>query len=243
MSVTFFLGYNYNMTCRQSVSTKSGKFTFFTEVVTRCQAEKKCKKRGEILAPVTNCKDAKKIQELFESNVGIEGCKFRWQYYTNYWLGLDVNYTENTNEYTFSNGVKWKKRKHEKIYQNGINNYTECGFALFQPIFREAPFKIGPESPACGWERKYSYACFKPTDATAEPIVGDAENYKSANIPFNTDFSIGLIAGVFAGVMVGVGLLKRKHAKEREEFNEWRKAKKSGMENSSVYDIAVGENQ
>ena len=99
------------MICKNSVITKSGTFTFFDEWTTKCQAEKKCKKRGEILAPVTNRKDAKKIQELFKSNVGIEGCRIVWNAGASYWLGLDETFTENGKPKTFTNGLKWKERK------------------------------------------------------------------------------------------------------------------------------------
>ena len=233
------------MVCLNSVSTRSGKFTFFDEFVSKCQAEKKCKKRGEILAPITNRRDKKKILNLFMSINDGEDCMFTWHAGADYWLGLDETFTENGQPKMFTNGVKWNQRKHSRIYLNGAKNYTDCGIALFNPIFRDEPesFQIGPESADCNWGRKSFYACFKPAgDSTAESIV--QENIENEMVlSTGSVFAVGLIAGVFAGVMAGVGLLRRKHAKERTELIELRKAKKSEMENSSVYDIAVGEIQ
>ena len=227
------------MLCQNSVTTKSGTFTFFDEFVTHCQAEKKCKKRGEILAPVTNRKDANKIQGLFMSNVGIEGCRFVWNAGARYWLGLDETFTKNGKPKMFTNRLKWKERKHSRIYHNFVNNYTDCGIALYEPINLNDPFIIYTESAECSWEMQNLYACFKPAgDATAESIV--EEHIKNEMAPSTgCVFAVGLIAGVAAGV----GLLNRKHAKERAELNELRKSKKSDKEINSVCEVAVFENQ
>ena len=56
-----------------SVTSNYGTFTFFNEYVTKCQVQKKCWQRGEILAPITNSRDAKKITELLDSN--LKGCR------------------------------------------------------------------------------------------------------------------------------------------------------------------------
>ena len=204
------------MACKRSVTTKTGTFTFFPEWVTKCQAEKKCWKRGEILAPISNRRDAKKIMNLFESNIGKEGCLIATNAGANYWIGLDVSYTQNDQQKIFSNGMKWKPHKHGKIYSNHNDEYTNCAISLFDPIITDDPFILTTEGSKCDWTMQNFYACLKPaSNATAESVVQDNESYENGTIelPSVAVFAIGAIAGVFAGVFIGFRLQNRKHEK------------------------------
>ena len=234
-------------TCKNSVTTKSGTFTFFAESVTLCQAEKKCKRRGEILSPIASRKDAKRIMRWFDSNSGVQDCPFQESYAPTFWTGLDVFFTETGEQKkVFYNGAAWSERRHGKVWHDMMKEPSECAVALFDPFFNDNPFLITADSEACVGTSRNFYTCFKPAgNATkAEPIkVRDGFDDDAFVFPSGSIAAVIFAAGAFAGVMAGVGLLKRKHAKERAEFDEWRRVRKSGMENSSVCDIAAGENQ
>ena len=193
------------MACKNSISTKSGTFTFFNELVTKCVAEKKCKKRGEILAPVTNKRDAKKLMALLDSNYMHEDCPFVQWYGQNYWLGLDVTYTESEQSKVFSNGAKWKAGKHGKIYHDileGYRRHSECAAAFFEPVDRKDPFIILDASMDCDGSAKNWYICLKPAGkATAEALeegdfVGDGAFVLPSGAVGVFIFAVGLIAGV-----------------------------------------------
>ena len=172
------------MSCSNfSVKTKTGTFTAYTEKVSKCEAEKRCKKRGEILAPIANRRDAKKILKLFKSNTD-ENCPVSLHGVGSFWLGLDVTYTENEQERVFSNGVKWDEKKHSKIYHNYLDGYTECAKAIFSPYMHDeenGPFEILDESEDCVLN-KLRYLCLKPAaDTSAEPIVQKRE-YEASSV-------------------------------------------------------------
>ena len=218
------------MSCKNSVTTKTGTFTFFHEKSTRCQAEKKCKNRGEILAPVTNKRDAKKLMDLQLSNEGVEGCHFAWHAGFSYWIGLDVTYTKDKQEKVFSNGVKWRERKHGKIYRDSNNEYTDCAIAVFYPPMRKKPFAIGAESDSCDMRSLKYYACLKPANAsaTAESVV--QEDFVDEHLTPGAVSAVGAVAVfIFAvGAIVGARVQKKKDAKKNQP------SEKFAMENIPV---------
>ena len=162
------------MACSHSVTTKTGTFTAYMDMVSRCQAEKRCKKRGEILAPISNRRDANKIMKLFRTNTKNESCGVSSEELSNYWIGLDVTYTEQEQEKVFSNGVKWKENKMSKIYRDYIKEnkeYTECAIALLRPFLNKNPYVIFYEGKKCNAIHRYKYLCLKPNpNALSEPV-------------------------------------------------------------------------
>ena len=212
------------MTCKRSFTTKTGKFTFFHEESTRCHAEKKCRNRGEILAPITNRRDAKKFKELLMSNNKVDGCPIKRHSTIDYWIGLDVTYTEYERKKVFSNGVAWKERKHSKIYQDYNNQYTDCAIAHYHPVLEK--FAIGYESLSCKWQTLKHYVCLKPanTNATAESIVQDEDSFDDEYLALTSGVMFAMAAVVvfvFAiGTVVGAHIQKRKEAKGKVNSSE-----------------------
>ena len=147
--------------CKTSMTTKTGVFTVYDEWISRCEAELKCIKKGQILAPIANRRDANKLLKLFKTNDAT--CKFSIHYYYPYWIGLDITYTEKKQEKVFSNGEKWNENKHGKIYKNWMKNYTDCPTATFDPSYYDNfPFSIMYGSADCKFTNKYFYICLKP---------------------------------------------------------------------------------
>ena len=225
------------MTCRRTLTTKSGTFTFFDEKVSKCLAEKKCKKRGETLAPIATSRDAKKIMNLFESNAPIENCTFGTDFFAGYWIGLDVSYTENDQQKTFTNNVKWKERKHGRIYHDFLKEdfkeYSDCAIALFEPFFTKTPYMIHQESASCSWESKNFYVCLKPAhNAIAESVVQreDFDN-ETFNLPSTAAIILACAVGAVTGAFFQKRILTRRHAKEKAE---WIKVQGDVVENKTT---------
>ena len=196
------------MSCQNKISTKSGTFTFYDELVTRVEAKQKCIEKGEILAPVFTRRDEYKITSLFKSNDGKKDCHFVTNNTASYWVGLDSIKDNATNEFerVFTNGLRWKEHRHSKIYANQSYNNAPCEIAVFLPWFLpvDKPFFI---SPGCG--EIHAYFCFKARRSTsAESLVQENESVIS-----EIDYPLGILAAaavLVIGGFVGLRLLKRK---------------------------------
>ena len=107
-----------------SITTSSGKFTFYPQkFLTVDEAKKFCKKEGGILAPITNRKDFETLHEFAIgcTNIG-QG--------RNYFAGLEMN----TPEYGyFTNGVVYDEEKHGSFSWVRKNNFKPpvCWFTYF----------------------------------------------------------------------------------------------------------------
>ena len=226
------------MSCKKSLRTRSGTFTFFDEPATKCVAEKKCLQRGEILAPVTNRHDVKKIKKFIESNDGVEGCRIGST--ASYWLGLDITFTGNDQHKVFTNGLKWREKKHSKIYHNYIKNRTDCGFAKFFPILPSKQFYLGVESKRCDWFSTSFYICFKPADnAISESVVREKNGFENEGgvLLYGAAPVFLLALGAFVGVFY-------QKIKDKAELNELRKKLHAvDMVNTTASCISTGENQ
>ena len=97
-----------------SITTSSGKFTFYPEKsLTVDEAKKFCKKEGGILAPITNRDDFETLHKFAIgcTNIGLG---------RNYFVGLEMN----TPEYGyFTNGVVYDEEKHGSTCWVRKNNF------------------------------------------------------------------------------------------------------------------------
>ena len=201
------------MSCQNSVTTKTGTFTFYEEVVSRCEAELRCMKKGELLAPITNTQDANKIVKLFNNNVGKEHCTFATNVAYSYWIGLNITYNESKQEKIFSNGIQWNDTKHMKIYTNYLKEYSDCPIAMFQPYFPPKPFPIMGDSESCKVGSWVRYVCLKPNDdKSAESIIQDKDSLKSV-VTLPTGLVFAVAASALLVVVVGVIAIARMHTK------------------------------
>ena len=201
-------------TCSESLKTKSGTFTFYDEILTKCEAELKCMKMGQILAPVTNKRDAKKIIKFLKNNID-DTCSI--SPFNSYWIGLDTTFNGTEQEKVFSNGIKWNDRKHSKIYNKiykPVNVKLNCPVAYVVPMIDEDPFVYDDESKKCNIRMKRKYFCLKPAgEATAESINQDSTKN---DVTLPSGFQAASVFMFVAVVIVAVRL----HSKNRRLVEE-----------------------
>ena len=197
------------MNCQNKISTKSGTFTFYDELVTREEAKKKCIEKGEILAPVFTRRDEYRITNFFKSYDGKKDCIYNKGIY---WVGLDFINNNKTNEFerVFTNGLRWKEHRHSKIYADQSYNNSACQVAAFLPILvpEEKPFFISQGCDGdCTCGEKFSYFCFKARRSTsAESLVQENESVIS-----EIGFPLGILAAAAVLLICGfIALLKKK---------------------------------
>ena len=215
----FFL--NCIMDCNNVVKTKTGTFTFFHDLLPVCEAKLKCFERGEILAPVTNKRDANKVVKLFNDNLDEENCTFNTYYGISYWTGLDITYNDNEQKRVISNGIRWNEKKHGKIYRDYIKEeHISCPRVLFEPHYTSKPFKLTGQRG--GVKKVNRYICLKPkVKQSAESIVQGDESMKSETF-LPTVFVVAALAvlmnvvGIFA--FVRVHKKNKRLAKELQSF-------------------------
>ena len=203
------------MSCSNSVTTETGTFTFYDEVLTLCEAKVKCAEKGEILGQVTNKQDANEIMKLFKSNAGKENCEVVTYFGVSYWVGLNVTFTEAKQEKVFFNGEVWNEKIHSKIYTDYNKKYTNCPMALFQPFYPPDPFCIVLESPECNIKKMQKYFCLKPkVDKSAESITQDKDSLKHVLTEL-TGSVFAVTASVVLMIVVGVFAFVRLHIKNK----------------------------
>ena len=115
-----------------SITTASGKFTFYTETdKTRAEAKKLCEEKGEILAPITNRADLEALHKFATgcTNLGIG---------RSYFVGLEMIDKDTR---WFTNGVVYKEEVHGSF--NYVYNVNGKLPACWETYFstREAGFR------------------------------------------------------------------------------------------------------
>ena len=178
------------MSCSYSFTTPTGTFNIYNEKLSKCQAEQKCKKMGQILAPITNKRDARRLKKHFYKNyeVGPE-CPISSEHIDEYHIGLELTDTDEGGlEKVFSNGVKWNDKKHSKLYDDNrkkghlLSEVKEnCTIALYCPFFEDKQLLFRHMSKDCNPMRA-KYICLKPADkASAKSLVQENENQRYGN--------------------------------------------------------------
>ena len=92
------------MPCKSSFTTSSGKFTAYPELASKCEAEKLCADKGQILAPFTTKEDVQAVTDMFQNNP--KECEYSWYKYKDYRVGLNfIKGSDGVFRKEFSNGV------------------------------------------------------------------------------------------------------------------------------------------
>ena len=126
-----------------SITTSSGKFTFYSETEkTRNEAKKFCEKKGEILAPITNRADLEALHKFASgcSNLGIG---------RSYFVGLDM-FDPKTRYFT--NGVVYDEEIHGSF--NYVYNINGALPACWDTYFSTQPDGIR------GMHTNYNRHCY-----------------------------------------------------------------------------------
>ena len=132
------------------------------------------------------------------------------------WFDFIKNNQTNEFERVFTNGLRWKKHRHGKIYKDYSFNNSACQAAAFLPILvpEEKPFFISQGCDGdCTCGENFSYFCFKARRSTsAESIVQDNESVIS-----EIGFPLGILAA--AAVLVNGGFIALRLHKRRQKEN------------------------
>ena len=96
--------------CKKTVKTSSGTFTAYNLNRYECGAERFCKDKGQILAPITTKEDKDAVAKML-SHPNCEGKNMHQSYF----LGLQVSMCGGEAHWDFSNGVKWDDETHARF--------------------------------------------------------------------------------------------------------------------------------
>ena len=223
------------MSCKNSVETKTGVFTLYNEMVSKCEAENRCLKMGQILAPITNRRDASKLTWLAIKNSN-GPCALN----DGYWIGLDITYSKENLKYerVFSNGDKWKEGRHSRIYKNLLEDdtYNANPIALFAPDNPDNKFRTLYGAGNCGpLPDKYSYICLKPRSEMSLVRNGrglpveetmKAEAVVQRNDGFFLPFNVAGVAVSMFAFCVYVAFTAQRKSRKLEKENELMHKKK-----------------
>ena len=174
-----------------STTTSSGTFTVVNKEMTRCEAKKYCREKGQILAPVTNQEDKDAIMKL----IGAKHCKVdRGNMF--YHIGLDVTPCGETQERIFSNGVFYDRSVHGKLYDDMSPPSEICPDAYLD--YEDSnPFTIG-SLPRCHPQR-HKFICLEQSTSNASPIT--REKTKSVQLAAETCAVLGVLVCAVVGVL------------------------------------------
>ena len=219
------------MSCKTSFTTKTGTFTPYPEMVTKCEADKLCQEKGQILAPFTNEADMRAAVDFFNgnnchrsNNCQVLKCEYSSGQFKKYHVGLNFEKkADGVYEKTFSNGEKWDDKKHKSLYFANPKQKRQCPFGVFIPYYQNFAtgrmFSIGEKSRTCEVQQNIGYMCLAPAKKpTAGAIVeGQVE-------PATTKDAL-LFGGIFVAVLVAVVFaastlfFQRKSKKYQNEVN------------------------
>ena len=213
------------MSCKTSFTTETGTFTAYPGKVSKCEAEKLCGERGQILAPFTNKKDMSAAVAMFKYNYdncwfSHETCHVKRHKKCNFNIGQGIRYHVGLNfkkdadgvfQKSFSNGEEWDDEKHKSLYFTapGEEYLDECPVGVFHPGYKYVDdgstydvfitFAIESASVRCESQENRGYMCLKPAkQASDEPIAQGqhVSNSKKENLI--------LLGGVFVVVLIAV---------------------------------------
>ena len=194
------------MSCPKSVTTSSGTFSYSERQMTRCEAKKYCRERGQILAPITTQEDKDAVLTMFN-----EKC---FNHYTEsfYHIGLDVFPCGDTQERVFTNGVKYDANIHGHLYADYGKPDHKCPQSYLESL-NWNPFTIGTK-PNC-YPQTHRALCLDQSTATASGITQkEADHYK-----VSTTQAVVAIGGFFF-VVVGSLFVIVKLYKSKEKFRQ-----------------------
>ena len=185
------------MACRKEVTTSSGTFILYDEVVGRAEAERICKSEGTILAPITNEADKNALYKL----TGPEECQIN--YVAMYWLGLEITPSCKNKMKYFANGERWNDELHSHLYSDETLPNTALAAAQFVPVFGEKALRIvsATNENYCG-EYHTKFICLRPKNkpTRARGLV-KRENGSVGALP-NAAYLLNVVLVVYIVVMM-----------------------------------------
>ena len=112
----------FTKSCKNSITTSRGTYTFHEEEMTKAEAKQFCEDKGQILAPITSKAEFDKVHQYASSCGNLGGWNF-------YHIGL---YVFRKDVKLFSNCEKWNSAKHEGLFDWDMDN-GPCYSTYYSP--------------------------------------------------------------------------------------------------------------
>ena len=210
------------MVCHNTVTTSTGKFRLYQESLTRCEAKKKCKSLGQILAPITREYDLNAIKNLQIINERSPSCDFGSYYGAEYHVGVDVKNIAGTLVKQFTDGQAWDECVHDDLYNENVarRRMPTCPIAVYG-THRPYSLSIDQETPDCT-QVKIGFICLEPAKPKEQSKIAEALHMQQS-----TDLSFIIVAGIGGAVLMLVVFAAV----------NWRKMKKFEMEMKAMKEI------
>ena len=204
------------MTCLNSVTTSTGKFTLYADRVTRCQAKKRCKEKGQILAPIKNKSDLNAIKKLQKNNDSAK-CVYSFNYQLRmYHIGLDVKNVGGTLLREFTDGTKWDDCEMKDLYME-FNDHG-CPHAIYMNI-DGAELSIEPLNDECNSKTALaSYICLEP--AGKKEVASSTNLVQESSGGFSLTSAIGGTAFMAVCVFATIGWVRMKIRRCEEKMKK-----------------------
>ena len=211
------------MSCKRSFTTSTGTFTAYAEPVTKCEAERLCEQRGQILAPFTNEEDMRAAIDMFKgNNANYKNCDYTAIKTGMYHVGLNFKKRKDGSFVkSFSNGDRWSDEKHASLYEINPNKKLKCPEAFMMPVL--APyagmekFAIGDQSRLCSYQNNYNYMCLQPDgQSSSQPLVQDeVDSPVNKETPWFIVSCAAVFVAVFFACFAFVSYRKNKRSQEK----------------------------
>ena len=200
--------------CASEVITRSGKFTFYRQEMSICEAKKFCARREGILAPITNKEDFDALHRAAKAG-NHPGCQYHHGY-AQYFIGLDVTPCgEGKQDRVFTNGEVWDDDVHGKLYLDRFDTWNEpCVFALFVNQL---------DGPSMGrwndcYQGNFPFICLQPS-APRNSTMSGSKALKSSEYNDQSFFAMGLV-GCLAFAAVFFAFVATKYFKKYRAVEE-----------------------
>ena len=187
------------------VETEKGKYTIPADdwVFSACEAQKRCTKLGgSILAPIKEQSEFNAIMEAIQS------CEYQSKIAQKY-VGLYI--AEDNSTRVFSDGVKFDKDVHGRVYQENDIGPDNCPVAFLYPQ-RPNKLQIGVNRWCGEYERLF--ICFEPKNT----IKSDAITSDLASP--NKSFLVAVGSFLFVAVVCLVSYLVRQNKNLRMKLQQ-----------------------
>lgn len=192
-------------TCKNSATTETGTFTFYSEPVTRCEAKKRCKRRGQVLAPIKTMSDFNAIRNVMKANnQDSDVCLFNLDFNL-YHVGLEVENIGGKLVKTWSDGTWWDKcEDYVSMYRAGNNKMT-CPTTVFvatnHPKIKQPSLKIVQNFKDCSPDYWW-YICLDTEKKSVSESLVAAESKGENFQVLGTFAAISLLVNIVCAVVV-----------------------------------------
>ena len=186
-------------TCKTSVTTPTGEFTYFRDEVTYHQAKVECAMKKQILAPVTNQRDYDALLSITGSKDA--PCGF-YQQGIKYHIGLDINIDPHGVETRlFTNHKVWNDTEHGTLYvEKGFkpSEKKNMNSAVIIPYMKEELDKVMYVVKDYGGKKR-RFICLKPS----------SQSTSACNVNYFPLIISGTMVVIVAGVLIMLNIKKK----------------------------------